>query len=412
MRSLITAGMVLGLMAPSAIGGVDITLKARIGSTTYTNQVPASAFVPGEAVTLEIYAQNTTSGVLGVGGDVVASGASNLSTPPMGATWTVPSFPQPMYAADGMTQIGSVESYDSATSFAGCLPSGTIIRGNGVNVPDTFGGYTFPPTATVAARAATGVSCVNNAYSATGFNVGGIPTANGGMSRLGSGQVPSAFPNQGFGNASAALVCSYTFTWNSNNGGTKLTWVDAGKAGATAHGGWYTCGVALHDDGIGTAGSIVFAGTGPVAPSNPGPADGSADVPVNMILSWSADPGLTFDVYLDTVNPPATKVAGNVSTATFAPSLTPGTQYYWKVTAIDATDGRTDGVVWSFVTHLSADINGDKNVNLTDLTMLIAAWDSTPAATNWNAHADLDEDNWVNLPDLRILAVNFGRSIP
>jgi hypothetical protein len=67
-------------------------------------------------------------------------------------------------------------------------------------------------------------------------------------------------------------------------------------------------------------------------------------------LSWS-DTGagvITFNVYLDTVNPPVAVVSTEQSAATFTPgSLVPGTTYYWQVLAINS-GGSTYGPVWSF----------------------------------------------------------------
>lgn len=75
----------------------------------------------------------------------------------------------------------------------------------------------------------------------------------------------------------------------------------------------------------------------------------------SAILSWSASDAdadtLTFDVYLDTVNPPLTKVSDNQTETTYSASnLTVATTYYFKVVVKDGKGGETIGQVWSFST--------------------------------------------------------------
>lgn len=80
---------------------------------------------------------------------------------------------------------------------------------------------------------------------------------------------------------------------------------------------------------------VLFACGGSVAaPALAGPADNAVDASSPQ-LTWSAASGaLQYDVLLDTNNPPATKVASNVTTLSFTPSnLQTGTKYYWQVVA-------------------------------------------------------------------------------
>ena len=70
-------------------------------------------------------------------------------------------------------------------------------------------------------------------------------------------------------------------------------------------------------------------------------------------LSWSAsdadNDALTFDVYLDTVNPPLAKVSENQTETTYSASnLSVATTYYFKVVVKDDKGGQTIGQVWSF----------------------------------------------------------------
>ncbi|GAB1855534.1 hypothetical protein MHTCC0001_03680 [Flavobacteriaceae bacterium MHTCC 0001] len=72
-------------------------------------------------------------------------------------------------------------------------------------------------------------------------------------------------------------------------------------------------------------------------------------------LEWSAsdvdnDP-LTYDVYFDTVNPPATKVGDNITDTSINVNISAGTTYYWKVDVKDNNSGHSIGQVWTFSTN-------------------------------------------------------------
>ena len=71
-------------------------------------------------------------------------------------------------------------------------------------------------------------------------------------------------------------------------------------------------------------------------------------------LQWTAndtdsDP-LTYDVFLDTVNPPATKVSTSQTGTVYTATLTAAQTYYWKVVVKDDKGGETIGQIWSFKT--------------------------------------------------------------
>jgi len=53
----------------------------------------------------------------------------------------------------------------------------------------------------------------------------------------------------------------------------------------------------------------------PGTPSGPNPSDGATGVSVDADLDWDDSPNATaYDVYFDTVDPPVTQVASDIST--------------------------------------------------------------------------------------------------
>ncbi len=87
--------------------------------------------------------------------------------------------------------------------------------------------------------------------------------------------------------------------------------------------------------------------------SRPWPADTAGNIATSLTLSWqiSGSGTSTFDVYFDTVNPPATQVAYGQSSSTLARAgLANSTTYYWMVDARDGSGAVLRGPVWSFTT--------------------------------------------------------------
>lgn len=72
-------------------------------------------------------------------------------------------------------------------------------------------------------------------------------------------------------------------------------------------------------------------------------------------LRWSAsdvdvNDVLTFDVYLDEVNPPVNLVSQNQSANSFSANINSSTTYYWKVVVKDDKGGSALGQIWNFKT--------------------------------------------------------------
>ena len=90
--------------------------------------------------------------------------------------------------------------------------------------------------------------------------------------------------------------------------------------------------------------------SGPVEATNPSPADGAEDVPIDVVLSWDTGYGATsHDVYFGTSSPPA--FIGNQTASDYEPyGLEPGTTYYWQIDEIEADATINTGDLWSFTT--------------------------------------------------------------
>ncbi|MGD1946161.1 MAG: hypothetical protein ACFB0A_07880 [Croceivirga sp.] len=72
-------------------------------------------------------------------------------------------------------------------------------------------------------------------------------------------------------------------------------------------------------------------------------------------LQWDAgdtdgDP-LSYDVYLDTENPPTVQIVENHDSILFETDLAEATTYYWRVVVKDDKGGEALGSVWSFTTE-------------------------------------------------------------
>jgi probable HAF family extracellular repeat protein len=93
----------------------------------------------------------------------------------------------------------------------------------------------------------------------------------------------------------------------------------------------------------------------PNMPTNPIPFNGLEGVSLSPTLSWTEQNYWTcqtkYDVYLDTVNPPLTSVAADLTNHNYScGTLDANTVYYWKVVAI-TDSGQKASPVWSFKTE-------------------------------------------------------------
>lgn len=92
-------------------------------------------------------------------------------------------------------------------------------------------------------------------------------------------------------------------------------------------------------------------------------ADGSTNQQLDVSIQWARPAQARwYDVYLDTVNPPVTKVSDDQVARVYVPTLALDTTYYLRIDAANAL-GSTEGDVLSFSTWSADDIltDGDGN---------------------------------------------------
>lgn len=103
----------------------------------------------------------------------------------------------------------------------------------------------------------------------------------------------------------------------------------------------------LYTEGIGIVNYLPFA------PELVNPKMNAAVTTPTVNLQWSAtdvDAGdiLSYQLYIDTVNPPINKITPDLTSPSFNFSPSPLTSYYWYVIVKDNKGGQTIGQVWKF----------------------------------------------------------------
>ncbi len=137
----------------------------------------------------------------------------------------------------------------------------------------------------------------------------------------------------------------------------------------------------------------------PAKPSTPSPADQATQVSVDADLDWAdAAWAASYDVYFDTVNPPATLIGNPTSSSWPLSTLSYSTTYYWQVVARNDL-GTTAGPVWSFTTTAAP----------TQPPGVPSAPGPADGATNVSVEADLD---WADVARATLYDVYFGTANP
>jgi hypothetical protein len=71
--------------------------------------------------------------------------------------------------------------------------------------------------------------------------------------------------------------------------------------------------------------------------------------------------------------------------------------------------GRLDRLEFTIASSVRGDLDGDGDVDISDLTLLISAFGSCASDANFDPDADFNADGCIGLADLTILLSNFGR---
>jgi hypothetical protein len=99
-------------------------------------------------------------------------------------------------------------------------------------------------------------------------------------------------------------------------------------------------------------------------------------VPEALLLADQATEGVTYDVLLDTVNPPNLLICSDLTEQECDPGvLDYCTTYYWQVVAKNTSGEAKDGPVWTFTTEsVPADLDNDCDVDCDDLAIFLSYW--------------------------------------
>lgn len=161
-------------------------------------------------------------------------------------------------------------------------------------------------------------------------------------------------------------------------------------------------------------GAFEYVALPPVVSVDTGPAYVYEGWPVSLHASATDPSGYTLTyVWTQTAGQGVTLGGASTATVTFtAPTLTSRltSLLTLQVTASNAYGG-AGSASRNVQVYLMGDIDQDNAVNLADLKLLVAAWNGTPGSGNWNPAADLDNNSNVNLGDLKLLVANWNRTI-
>lgn len=147
----------------------------------------------------------------------------------------------------------------------------------------------------------------------------------------------------------------------------------------------------------------------PATPNTPSPMDAAAGIGILPTLSWLAAGATSFDVKLDTSNPPTTVVSSGQVGNSYPPAiLAPSTTYRWRIVAYNAS-GSVTGPVWTFTT--SAAFSGTP---LRNTFFQQAIYQETPDAywrLNDAAASTVAGDQTLNSRDATVVGgVTFGQA--
>ncbi|MCF8243234.1 MAG: VWA domain-containing protein [Melioribacteraceae bacterium] len=98
----------------------------------------------------------------------------------------------------------------------------------------------------------------------------------------------------------------------------------------------------------------------PQVPNSPNPDNNALNASTALTLSWAAENAESYDIYLDTKNPPSTLYASNRTKNNLSVfGLKNSTRYYWRVVAKHSDGTSVEGPVWTFATRSAGGTTGD-----------------------------------------------------
>jgi hypothetical protein len=152
----------------------------------------------------------------------------------------------------------------------------------------------------------------------------------------------------------------------------------------------------------------------PGKPTDPFPANGAINVPIDGTLAWSAGPLTSgFRVQFGTTAPGSYRGYHYLSETSYDPgALQPGVRYYWRIDATNV-NGETAGDVWHFTTvgaPAPADFDDDDDVDLADYGDFITCYNGPhrPPPVTACQVADFDNDDDVDLSDYAVFLTCYN----
>ncbi len=162
------------------------------------------------------------------------------------------------------------------------------------------------------------------------------------------------------------VAFSQVFSWD-GSGGIEILWKNRDGTGQGDYPRFFYTGTSPAYRAVYKHDNVYPTGSGTsyynrpnlqlITPMAPSPAvalyplAGGLMLPGSQLL-WKSGGGCptSYDVFLDTADPPAQLVSTGQSSASYTPDLAPGTQYYWKVVPANPYGSPGAAPVWNFNT--------------------------------------------------------------
>ncbi len=142
-------------------------------------------------------------------------------------------------------------------------------------------------------------------------------------------------------------------------------------------------------------------------------AKNEGNIAENITVKIYANDQLVATLPIINLNPGETvTVTATWNTSSWTPSLTP---YQLKAEGVSVSyDANTENNIFidgNVTMKIVGDVNGDGTVNLEDLGLWDAAYDSRPGGSNWNPQADINGDGVVDKEDGILIIQNYKSSL-